>query len=184
MAQLITATEIIDLAFTNNTVDENIVKDSFIEIAQEEHIRPVLGDDLYDEIVTQNDAATLTAANQTLLDDYIVPALAFYSKYELMDDMSINTTDKGLQILESDFSRAANSDERGDMKNKAKKHGDTYADKMTRFLNDAPASDYPLYSRGDNQREGTRVKGGVILRGNYRNCNHCGYSQCQCSINY
>ena len=181
MAQLITATQVKDLAFTNDTADINVIKDSFIEIAQEEHIRPVLGNDLYDEIVAQNNSATLTAENTTLLDDYIVPALAFYSKFELLDDMSVNTTSKGLQILESDFSRAANSDERGDMKNKAKKHADTYADKMTRFLNDS--TDYPLYSRGDNQREGTTSRLGVIIP-KKKYCYDCGHYSCNCITIY
>lgn len=185
MAQLITAADIITNAFTNNTVDPNVIKDNFIEIAQEEHIFPVLGEDLYDEIVDQNNTASLTAENTTLLDTYIKPALAFYVKYEILDDMSVNTTDKGLQIPESDFSRAANSEERADMKNKAKKHGDTLADKMTRFLKDS--TDYPLYSNGINQRNQVTVKGGVILRSRDRfNCIKCGceYNDCNCSIIY
>ncbi len=181
MAQLITATEIITLAFTNENVDPFAIKDTFIEISQEEHILPILDEDLYNEIVEQNDAATLTAENTTLLDDYIKPALAFYTKYEILDDLSVETTDKGLQVAESDFSRAANGQERGDMKNKAKKHADTFADKMTRFLNDS--DDYPLYSAGNSQRNIGGSFGGIIMRNrNYkRTCNDCGYSDCNCN---
>lgn len=181
MAQLITATEVIELAFTNNTVDALVIKDTFIEISQEEHILPVLQEDLYNEIVDQNNTSTLTTENQTLLDDYITPALAFYVKYEILDDMSVNTTDKGLQVPESDFSRAANSSERGDMKSKSKKHADTFADKMTRFLKEN-SDDYPLYSSGNNQRNNTTNTGGIIIKSRSKQyCHDCGNYDCNCN---
>jgi hypothetical protein len=179
MAQLITATEIVQLAFTNENVDTFALKDTFIEIAQEEHILPILGKDLYNEIVDQNNTATLTALNTTLLDDYIKNALAFYSKYELLDDLSIETTDKGLQVAESDFSRAANGEERGDMKSKAKKHADTFADKMTRFLNDS--DDYPLYNQGNSQRNTGGSFGGVILSKTRNYCHDCNCQDVYCN---
>ena len=52
MAKLITASEVISIAFTNANTDRYIIKDSFIEIAQYNHLRPVIGEDLYNKIIS------------------------------------------------------------------------------------------------------------------------------------
>lgn len=157
VTKLVTAQEVIDNVFTNNTVDPFIIKDYFIDVAQEEHIRPLIGDDLYDTIL----AGSLSAANQTLLDDYIKPCLYFYVKYEVITDMALNTTDKGIMVSESDFGSAASGRDRADLIAKAKKMGDTLADKLVRFLNDNSSS----YAEWDGmvRNDKGQIKGGVIL---------------------
>ena len=62
---LITAAEVINRAFTNANTDTSLIKSTFIEISELNHIRPVLGEDLYNEILTQS-LGTLTALNSVL----------------------------------------------------------------------------------------------------------------------
>lgn len=168
MSQFITAQEVIDIAFTNVNTDIELIKDFMIEVAQEEHIRPVLGntsllsDSLYEELVTQNNACTLTTDNETLINDYIKPSLAFYIKFEVLTDMAINTTSKGLMVNNSETSRAADGQERADLANKAKSHGDTLRDKMVRWLDDdAQLTKYPKYENSTIDR--TNILGGIIF---------------------
>jgi hypothetical protein len=167
---LISAQKVIDIAFTNTSTDPALIKDEFINIAQEEHIRPALGytgkiaDSLYEQIVTQNATGTLTSYNQTLLDDFIRPALAFYVKLEALQDMNVNTTSKGLMVAMSDTSRAANTNELAALANKVKSHADTLRDKMVRYLNDEDNIDnYPLYR--DAVKRTVSQTGGLILDG-------------------
>ena len=156
MVALVTAQEIIDNVFTDNTVDKFIIKDYFIEVAQEEHIRPLLTDDLYDSFI----AGGYNAAHTTLLNDYIKPALYFYVKFEIITDMALIMTNKGVMISESDFGNAASGRDRGDLINKAKKMGDTLADKLIRYIDDNSSS-FPLYAGAS--RNVTQIKGGIIL---------------------
>ena len=65
MAKLITASEVISIAFTNANTDTALIKDSFIEIAQYNHLRPVIGEDLYNKIMSiknSGEVFKLTAA--------------------------------------------------------------------------------------------------------------------------
>ena len=49
MSKIITASEVISKAFTNSNTDTALIKDSFIDIAQYNHLRPVIGEDLYNK---------------------------------------------------------------------------------------------------------------------------------------
>jgi len=159
--QLITAKQVIDLCFTNKSTDTALIKDSFIEIAQEKHIRAVLGDDMYEEIVEQKNDDSLTEANKLLLETYLQPALAFYTKLEVIMDMNINTTSQGLMINETEFSRAANSGERADLKSTAQSHADTLRNKMLKFLEDN-IDDYDSYEIQGITTDTTFI-GGIIM---------------------
>ena len=172
MAQLISPQEVIDRSFTNKQTDVDLINDSFIEIAQEEHIKSVLAgdvddvDSLYFDIVTQNNECTLTAENALLLENYIKPALAFYVKYEILVDMMVNTSSQGLQVINTEFSRSASASERSDLARKAKSHGDTLRDKMVRYLQDnARSTQYTKYLAGANKSNQTVFIGGMILDG-------------------
>ena len=63
MRKLITSIEVIDNALLNGNLDPSLIKDTFIEVSQEEHIRPVLTQDLYDLLVSENDAQVFTVLN-------------------------------------------------------------------------------------------------------------------------
>lgn len=52
MANLITASEVISKAFTNSNTDTALIKESFIEIAQYNHLKPVIGEDLYNKLMS------------------------------------------------------------------------------------------------------------------------------------
>ncbi len=166
---LITATEVIDRAFTNSNTDTALLPDIKIEIAQEEYIRPVLAGDLdadeslYQEIVDQEAGGTLTAANTTLLG-YIKDCLAFYVLYVVYEDIIVNSTSLGAQVNFSDFSQPASDSQRSDAKTSILRNANTMRDKMIRFIeDDANINDYPLYKRGHNITNSTSIRGGIVM---------------------
>jgi len=171
MSQLISPSEVIAICFTNDNTDASLIGAHFVEIAQEEHIRPALAwgetqatESLYQEIVDQNNSLTLSVPNALLLETYIKPALAFYVKYELLSDMSINTTSAGLMQNFTDHSNQATDAQRGDLKTQVKSHAKTLLDKMTRFIEDTDTlNDYPKYSSSSNVTNSASVVGGVIM---------------------
>ena len=82
MANLITASEVISKAFTNSNTDTALIKDSFIEIAQYNHLRPVLGEDLYNKLMSEKSASvvcTITASSATVADSQDVTSTAAFT---------------------------------------------------------------------------------------------------------
>ena len=164
MSKLITSVEVIDLALLHDNVDPNLIKDSYIEVTQEEYILPTLTKDLYEQIVSQNTLDTLTSVNATLLNDYIKPALAFFVCVDIVDHLAIRTTNKGLMINSSETSNPATKEERSDIKTRYREQGQTMLDKLIRFIeHEDNNSDYPLYENGSSETITTKLKGGIIL---------------------
>ena len=167
---LITAQDVIELALTNQNMDDSIVKDVFILIASEEHIRPVLGEDLYEELCTQHDANTLDADNEILVEDFLKHALAFYTKFEILTDMNMNTTSKGIQVNLSEFAQGPTNQQRSDLTTKAKSHADTLRDRMIKFIvNEQDDNDkYPLYKGAEDITNSASLSGGILIRKPHR----------------
>jgi len=171
MAQLTTASEVISKAFTNLNTDPTLVKDSYIETAQIRHIKPILAngvvklsDSLYQEIVDQNNTATLTADNLILLDDYIKPCLAFFVLFEVLPHLHVNTTSAGLQLPSSDFSSTASDAQRALIRKDAIDKGNSLVDKMTEFIEDeSNEGKYPKYYASRNVSNTTTVNGGIVI---------------------
>ena len=155
MAQLITALEVITTCFTNKSTDTALLKTQLIEIAQEEHIRPILGQDLYDLIVAENDAQVYTGLNATL-------HTTFYVKFEALPDMNMNTTSKGIISNNSEFGSQVSSAQRAELSIKVRSHADTLRDKMIRYIEDNPTS-FTLYSTGENITTNNKFLGGIVL---------------------
>lgn len=164
MGQLISAQEIVNKAFVNKNTSLLFFKVEFIEIAQEEHIRPVLTDKLYDDIVAKNDAGPLTGKDLILLNDFIKPALAHYVKWEVLPEINMQTSSKGTRQLGDEVSSASSSKDRADLYARVKSQADTLRDKITRFIqNEDNIDDFPLYRRGENVANSTEFIGGVVI---------------------
>ena len=164
MAKLRSASEVIIIAFLNKNIDTDLMKDAHIEVSQEEHIRPILTQDLYDEIVSQSADDNLTVANATLLDDFIKPALAFFVALDVVPHFSIRMSEKGLMINSSESSEAATRQERMDIMSRFREQGQTMLEKMVRFIEDEDnIDDYPLFENGSSEIINTTLKGGIIL---------------------
>ena len=162
MAKLITALDCINTAFLHTNIDPSLIKDSYIEVSQEEHIRPILTQDLYDLIVSESAAGVYTGLNETLLNDYIKPALAFYVALDIVPHLAIRMNNKGLMINSSENSNPASREERTDIMNRFREQGKTMIDKMERYLYDNSSS-FATYQNGSSATITTNLKGGFIL---------------------
>lgn len=146
----------------NDIIDPALIKDIYIDTSQEEYIRPVLTQDMYDEIVSENLAGVFTGLNETLLNTYLKPALAFYVASEVVTPMDLRMTTKGLQKNTSETSEIATRQERVDMIEFYRKHAQTLIDKAIRYIEDNESS-FPLYQNGSSEPNGNKIIGGIIL---------------------
>jgi hypothetical protein len=154
MAQFVTAQQVIDNSFSSTNTDPNFIKTTSIEQTQLKHIKPVLTEDLYDLIVTENNASSLSAVNQTIFDNYIVPAMYWFVKHDVILDIAIKSNSKGVNRSFGNFSeQGTNTDVSHTM--------EVALERMTEYIQDNE-TDYPTYNRGENVLNDVSYRGGII----------------------
>tara|TARA_R110000822_G_scaffold112812_5_gene243815 strand:+ start:1486 stop:2229 length:744 start_codon:yes stop_codon:yes gene_type:complete len=98
--------------------------------------------------------------NGVLTEDYIKNYLAFCVKFEMMPDMSYNTTSQGVVENVADFTMPVDSKKLNFLRNETFKKSDTYVRKMTEFL-DENSNAYPHYC--NENKGGVSKLNGIIL---------------------
>ena len=126
----------------NKNVDMTILTPILQEV-QDFYIIPLLGTNLYNEVLIQVTTSTVTALNQTLLD-LVVPCMLHYAKMEAMPDMKYRLMNKGVMIKNSENSSAADLSEIQFLMDRSKNKAEIYAQRVTNYLN-RYVSSYPLY---------------------------------------
>lgn len=163
MIRLIEPYRVIELSFTNAETNElSLINDAVIEAAQLRWIKPILGNDLWDLLESEYPSSYSTV-NQTLVDRLETP-LAFFVKYELIPDMSINTTASGLQVLTTEYSSAATDKQRGEVQDQSLQHAKAILAEVTRWIElDANIGNYPTYYKSNNVSNKTKIVGGLLF---------------------
>ena len=82
---LITAAQVIELSFSNLSTDPTLIKAQMIRATELQYIKPAVGEDLYDLLIAEH-SSTYTGLNQTLVETYLQPALAYYVKLKMLPD--------------------------------------------------------------------------------------------------
>ena len=158
--KLITASEVISTAFVDQNLGTEKIKDEYIEVAQESFLRPILGDDFYDEVLANYNESPYT----TLITQF-KSALAYYVKYLALPEVMVHITNKGALMAYSGSSNPVDSKGRGDVRAVCLQMAENYAAAAVRWLqSDTVETDYPTYYRNQNikNRIGNR-KGGLVL---------------------
>jgi hypothetical protein len=145
---LTTAKKVIKEALTYKNLDEGLLKDQ-IPLAQIKYVKKALGEDLYSQIVSENDAQSFTGLNETLLKTYIQPMLARYVIYEALPLIRSEITSNGINIPDPDFSAAATDKSYADVRQKMMSDAELYLDEMREYMNDNTAS-FPLWNCGED----------------------------------
>ena len=100
---LITTAEVVTRAMTNANFDLHLIKDTFIEISEWNHLRPFLGKDLYNACVAGSGLG-LPASYATLNATYVKDYLAFCVKFEILTYKKAETFKKKMHIYLDDNS--------------------------------------------------------------------------------
>jgi hypothetical protein len=90
----------------DGNVDQKLLNPVILS-AQEDYIKPVLGTDLYNKLVSDIQASTVTGDYKTLLDDYIRPALREWCVYECIGVVSFKIRNNGLIVQGNEGGQAA-----------------------------------------------------------------------------
>ncbi len=148
----VTASEVIQNSFTNQATDTALISNSILDIAELAHIKPELGLDFYEELKIQRHNGTLTTDNSTLLNVFLKPALCWFVRFEVMNEIQYNTTSAGLVTNISEFSNPVNVEQFNQMKQDTYRKAKVMLDDMIAFIqHEDQTGKYPLFGQdGDS----------------------------------
>lgn len=144
-ALFITEQNLLDNSILNENISYAQIRPTLVK-AQEMRIQPALGSTLYSELVTQIVAGTVTAANQTLLDDYVQPALVQWTYFELPTVLAFRYMNKGMVRRSSEESTPMSMEEIARLTDRMKNDAEWYTERITRFLVENRTS-YPAFNQ-------------------------------------
>lgn len=155
----ITADQVKTFAVRKTEFDTTIINQN-IYSTQVKYLREFLGSKFYDEIHAQIEGSTVTTDNQTLLDDYLEPALAFFVMAESVIDQHYKATNAGFVVDQPEHSEAVQTRELDLIRNNYLSKANTLLRIAQIHIEDSQESDstkFPLYNEGtsdDGRRAG------------------------------
>lgn len=134
---------------TNNTDFKYLTP--VIEWVQDLKIRPLLGTNLFNEIITQTTPPTsLTAANQTLVDDYLLKTMLFYIMSDAVVTLRYKFTNVGILVRSTENAQPMSEAETAKLQDYYKNKAEEYGQLMINYIKGNPSL-YPSYFTNTGQ---------------------------------
>lgn len=149
--EIMTSTEIIDLAVPLKSGFEPRFFDKWILKTQRQWIKPFLSTDFYDEILDQIEDSSETTDNQTLITDYLKPMLAHYMLYERLPQIHSHITNSGVTNQDDIFSAPAPQVSINGVRNQALADAQQFEEQARQFIKEEIEDDgskFPLFDCG------------------------------------
>jgi hypothetical protein len=164
---LITAAQVISLSFSNLSTDPSLIKAQMIRATELQYIKPAVGEDLYDLLIAEH-SSTYTGLNQTLVETYLQPALAYYVKLKMLPDLNMNTASQGIMVNTAEHANQATSSQRAELAESAKSSADALLKEAIRYIEDNESS-FPLYTNSSDKTTGVLIGGFSVGKKNVTN---------------
>lgn len=139
----ITTNELKEFTAIAQSVDVNLLV-PFIDIAEQMHLYPILGTAMVTEFKTQIEEVTLTADNETLLNEYIIPFDSWATFLEAAPFLLFRTNGKGITKSFSDSSQSIDRFELSVYKQAIIDKVSFYKNRLVEYLQ-ANKTKYPLF---------------------------------------
>jgi len=157
-----TPTEVITEAF-KRPISTDLVTTQDIEIAQWKYIRPALTENLYEAVVTNTGSVY-----DTLIDTYIKPTLAYYTKHIIYDEIDTEISDRGVSKLLNDDTNKLSQSQKLDVKETILNKANILLDKMMDYVVQEWSDNntiYDLYNDFTDVIEEDKIIGGILIKG-------------------
>jgi len=161
---LATAAEVISNSFTNANTDPALISTNTILLSELAHLKTAIGKKFYEELKTQNNNGTLTTANQTLMDDFLIRTLCWFARFEVINEVQSNSSSMGIVHNIDEFATVIDPSELNAYKQDTYRKAEIYLQDMLSFLNDSDNSaDYPTYTANAPCNVTTYKNHGIIM---------------------
>lgn len=145
-------------SIVNDNVDTKIVRFA-IETAQDLYIHPVLGTDLYEELINGVQNNNLSTDETFLLNNYIRNTLIYYTLCELPMPLTYKFYNKAVSKKTSDNSELPTMSETVDIMNYYKNRAEWYENRLVRYLKESERSNkFPSYTNWSDRSDLIRPK--------------------------
>ncbi len=121
----------------NLPIDDNLdaeIIHPIIGRAQDRYILPILGSTLYNKLINEVSAGTITGQYKLLMDTYIQPCLKEFVFADSIPFINYKFTNKSIAKKSSDNSEPASESEVDKLQQPARDMGQFYAERLTRYL--------------------------------------------------
>tara|TARA_R100000805_G_scaffold10189_1_gene11795 strand:+ start:6552 stop:7091 length:540 start_codon:yes stop_codon:yes gene_type:complete len=144
LATFLTANEVIQKVFTNQNTDPSLISTEIRQIAEVAHIIEPLGRDFYIHLKEAFDGSTQTPDETILMDNWIQPCLAQFTKFEVILEIQNQSTSSGIVGNIPEFASLVSPSDLNVYKQDVFRKGKILKEQMLDFLNDNSNS-YPEY---------------------------------------
>lgn len=134
----------------------------FTEVGEAMHIYDTLGTALKDDLITKIEAGTLAGNDLELVENYIIPASAWFCMFEASIFVIYQFTAKGVTKKFSDNSQAVDRQEAALVRQSILDKANFYSNRLTAYL-EANQAKYPLYRGKPCGSQKTSFGGGIFL---------------------
>ena len=155
-APFMTASEVIQLTFTNKNTDPSLINGQQRVLTEIAHIKEPLGDDFYIHLKDAFDAGTETADEIVLMDNWIKPTLAWFTRFEIILEIQNQSTSSGIVNNMPEFSHIVTPSDLNVYKQDTYRKGKVMLKAMMEFINEN-ASLFPEYSGGSTSLCGSNA---------------------------
>tara|TARA_Y100001938_G_scaffold143057_1_gene215253 strand:- start:7520 stop:8023 length:504 start_codon:yes stop_codon:yes gene_type:complete len=148
---MMTSTEVSTQAINDNYFDTAYF-DKYILTSQRKYVKPVLGKDYYNELLTQIAGGSLTTDNTIIVDNFIKPMLAHYIVYEVYSKVHTQLTNQGAMENNTEQSNQANNFEYSQSRDFYINKADFWKKDMIEYIKEAKDDDstkFPLFDDCD-----------------------------------
>ena len=163
---LISEAKVRQFTSLNNSVDTELVKNC-IRTAQDYWLQNIIGTVLYEKLLSDVDADTLTGNYETLVLNYIQDFLLYAVYYETLEEIYLRPRNNGLLRPNGGENSDPVDKDIYDMKRQSVRNKmEYYAERLTNYILEESNS-FPELSEGDKVIHGSFGKGVVVqLLGN------------------
>ena len=155
---LITPKEVLKRAAPDRSLNDSQILDIHIRSAQEGHLRPALGDTLYEKMVSVDGSAE--GAYKTLLQDYLLDALACFVMYEVEPHLSVKWSNSGLMNQQGHYSNTSSDAARDHSRNQYLKIANTILSRGLAYAED----NIEEYTSSEMVSTRASIRGHMVIR--------------------
>lgn len=146
-------------------VEDNLIN-NYILKSQDTHIQQVLGSGYYNYIKTNIVSGSLPTQEDNLLRQYIQPALAEWTFYEIIPHLNYKSTNKAISQQNSEFSNPSALDEVKYLRNSVRDMAEFYTKRLTKELCTGRYSRYGSFSDENLTKNTKSYFSGIYLNKN------------------
>lgn len=136
------------LAYFPNKSDDPAYFTARLPIVYVQYIKPFLGKDFYNELLSQYNNDTLTTANREFLQDYLQPIIAHYAMFSTLSLRRAEPAASGITQSLPEFGQTPTQDQVGLSTTNILGAAESLVKHAKDFLKEN-ASEYPLYKCTD-----------------------------------